>query len=579
MAIINGQKVLTVVKTEAIVADEASEVSYSGAVEGATNVKEALDLLGNTKADKSAIDEIASDIYYFNEVYNDNFSSGTIEPFNLQGVNTTTNVSEGALTCVVASAYGGIRYQKELKANHKYFLSVGIVDITDNAGVILFSNYGGVSGTQTFYSLGNAQIIFETSSTTGYWYIQNNNACSFTIKDISLIDLTEIYGANNEPTIDEFSIIYETIGYTNKFKQTSLTTSTTNEEDINRLFEYYDITLNEEYEEGYIHYTSGNFASASSYRATNFIPLVATKIKMPILFKDGAGIAFYDSNKRYISGYGNIGNLPNNTEVELEVPTNACYIRMSALKNEISSIYLKVLKIGDAINKSVSLFEMKSSNPCNYKGNSIRVFNKILCIGDSLTHGTFDYYEGETLKYLVNENLSYPTYLKALTGRETKNFGKGGYSSKQWYEEHANIDLSGYDCAIIELGLNDYAGGSPITLTESNEALRNIITKLKSENNGIKIFVSTILPCFQSTNAVNYNAIVKNICEELDGVYMLDIYNYGNTINVEGYRMGHLTALGYQRLAQDYHNYISYIIDNNLADFAYIQFIGTEYTY
>lgn len=57
MAMYNGKKVLSVVKTEAVLTDEASEVNYSGNVEGATNVKEALDLLANRKATHEEVEE------------------------------------------------------------------------------------------------------------------------------------------------------------------------------------------------------------------------------------------------------------------------------------------------------------------------------------------------------------------------------------------------------------------------------------------------------------------------------------------------------------------------------------------
>lgn len=62
MAIYNGKKVLSVVQTESVMVDEASEVDYSGNVEGATNVKEALDLLANRKANEEEVEALNNNL-------------------------------------------------------------------------------------------------------------------------------------------------------------------------------------------------------------------------------------------------------------------------------------------------------------------------------------------------------------------------------------------------------------------------------------------------------------------------------------------------------------------------------------
>ena len=62
-------------------------------------------------------------------------------------------------------------------------------------------------------------------------------------------------------------------------------------------------------------------------------------------------------------------------------------------------------------------------------------------------------------------------------------------------------------------------------------------------------------------------------------VYLVDLWTYGRTDDYLAYDAGHLSALGYLRLAEDYKAYISYIIHNNPNDFRYVQFIGTNYTY
>ena len=44
-----------------------------------------------------------------------------------------------------------------------------------------------------------------------------------------------------------------------------------------------------------------------------------------------------------------------------------------------------------------------------------------------------------------------------------------------------------------------------------------------------------------------------------------------------GYNAGHFTAIGYERLAEDIINYMSWIIDSNDWDFRHVQFSNTDY--
>lgn len=220
------------------------------------------------------------------------------------------------------------------------------------------------------------------------------------------------------------------------------------------------------------------------------------------------------------------------------------------------------------------------SNPCLYKGDSVRTFKKILCIGDSLTEGAFNYGSGGENAF-IDKTLSYPAYLKAMTGRDTFNAGDAGESTKSWWQLHQNDDLSGYDACIIELGLNDVAGQASVQCTsqERIEAMGNIISKLKAQNTGIKIFISTLLNIFHGSNHETVNDDLRTIVENNSDCYLLDISIYGTLSKQLPDRYIHLTAKGYEKMALNYFNYISYIIDtdeNN--DFAFIQYIGTNYT-
>ena len=139
-----------------------------------------------------------------------------------------------------------------------------------------------------------------------------------------------------------------------------------------------------------------------------------------------------------------------------------------------------------------------SKTYCDYEGQDISVFNKGICIGDSLTQGTMNYKNGGADQYVNIEKYSYPSHLAKLTGIEIDNKGRGGDASFEWYAVMKDEDLSGYDFAIVQLGVNDairnMANYGTEWSEESRQGFLNIINKLKNENEGIKIFVATIIP-------------------------------------------------------------------------------------
>lgn len=60
-------------------------------------------------------------------------------------------------------------------------------------------------------------------------------------------------------------------------------------------------------------------------------------------------------------------------------------------------------------------------------------------------------------------------------------------------------------------------------------------------------------------------------------VMLVDLALYGHTGEDIAYNNGHLTALGYFKLAEDYKAYISWLIKTNPEDFRTVQFIGTTH--
>lgn len=147
----------------------------------------------------------------------------------------------------------------------------------------------------------------------------------------------------------------------------------------------------------------------------------------------------------------------------------------------------------------------------------------------------------------------------------------------------STLDYSGFEFAIIHLGINDlapiYDNSKTIdeVLTNFETYINLIINSLKVANNGIKIFLATIIPSYApSTNPVykQLNEKIKAITEATTDAYLLDLNTYSEIASKPEYNVTHPTALGYHKLANEIKSYISYIISKNLSEFTEIQFIG-----
>jgi lysophospholipase L1-like esterase len=260
-------------------------------------------------------------------------------------------------------------------------------------------------------------------------------------------------------------------------------------------------------------------------------------------------------------------------------------------------------------NNNPSSGSSTSAIPTKYTGNEISMFSRGICIGDSVTEGSFDGNGGVVVK-----RFSYPAILKRITGVEIINAGIAGATSQTWYEATQNsdsqwgkwvnqewvwntnptnsgndiissqLDFSGFDFAIIHMGINDLASVYDNSKT-IEEVLDNfdtyiglIIEKLKVANSGIKIFFATIIPSYAPATNPTYrqlNEKIKSIAEATEDVYLIDINSYSELASKSEYNVTHPTALGYHKLANEIKSYISYIINNNLSDFINIQFVGS----
>ena len=332
---------------------------------------------------------------------------------------------------------------------------------------------------------------------------------------------------------------------------------------------------------GTVKTTTNQSADAYNFVLSGYIPVEHGKT----LYLSGDDFfynryfAWYDADKNYIGGKSLSGGMGFSAHVAFViVPNSAAYLRITFRTTENAAVawagYTGTVPTGEVINATNAGYldyHYYPENPCDFIGRDICTFNKIACIGDSITAGYFNHSGGgQTIsKY------SYPAHLKKITGVDCVNMGDSGETSVSWWNTHQNDDFSGYDCAIINLGINDAL--LSVTEEDTRTAFTNIINALKTANTGIKIFIANVIPAYARGNTTYdaINAIIEDIATSTENCYFIDLTQYGHAVGF-AYANGHLTAVGYWMLAEDYANAISYIIRNNPESFRFIQFIGTD---
>ena len=247
--------------------------------------------------------------------------------------------------------------------------------------------------------------------------------------------------------------------------------------------------------------------------------------------------------------------------------------------------------------------------PITYQGNDIQVFHRGICIGDSVTEGSFD----DENNGAIIKKYGYPEYLGRLMNAEVVNAGIAGATSKTWYEASLDsnslygkwvnqswvwnmdpptngsddiksaLDYSGFDFAVIHIGINDIGlmGETTIedTLTTFEWYTNQIITKLKEANSGIKIFLATIIPSYAPSGNTYYeqlNQRIETIVGYSTDVYLLNLNYYSECATDVAFNVVHPTALGYQKIASEIYSMISYIIHKNRNEFKQVQFCNRD---
>ena len=361
---------------------------------------------------------------------------------------------------------------------------------------------------------------------------------------------------------------------------------------------------------GYIKFADGTTQTLSGSEYTDYIPVKAYKqlyvSNVNTASADARGLAFYDSEKVYISGYQYDGS----ADFTVNVPENANFVRITVKTALKSSFYLKInqkdftMKVSSVLSGGAESIELPFDNIIQ-NGGYMTLFHKLGCIGDSLASGETYYNNTGDGKYHAltpNYDISWGQNIARALGITAFNFSRGGQSAKTWFEEWSN-NSSFVDnlCTayVIALGVNDSNPNSSaytplgtsadIDLSDYTQNADSfygnyakIIQRIQELTPKAKIFIMTI-PTGQNAEA-GYNEAIRYMATIFDNVYLMDFRLYGGDI----YRAlcvekspywfnGHGTALLYQISAWHILSYVDYIVRNNPLEFREVQFIGTDY--
>ena len=367
---------------------------------------------------------------------------------------------------------------------------------------------------------------------------------------------------------------------------------------------------------------SGQFSAGDTIRTNEGIDVQQTLLRRVYVTNKNYKLKLYAWNKT-TQEYAGMWNGTEIVTYDSSVPVEYAEINTSTLGNYLVRFVL--LKTdGSAVSTSdasVVRFEVpwyeqvadESEQPQNYQGREICVFDKMVCIGDSIIHGGGDAPDVSTItpkRTVDDQDYSIPTLLHKMYGIETVNLGRSGATTESWYEfytdpEHPERESlwSGYDAALIRIGNNDYNycsaspdgyGDTPAeAAVRSKTNIKLIIDKLKQDNPGIRIFLCTLSKANSYDTKAQYRIPLMEAIREIpnehvdpsdensplygESVFIVDTNQYSNYQSSGGYYYGHPTAIGYQAIAQDIGSIISYIIKTQNEKFKWVRWIGTDH--
>lgn len=350
---------------------------------------------------------------------------------------------------------------------------------------------------------------------------------------------------------------------------------------------------------------------------------------------DVSGLAFYDADKKYLSGLKYAqekGGVLCYTE--FVCPKGTEYIRLTMYKENLKDFAkiwfqdtvvstgkvqdgtITTPKIADgavtegklevSIQKRLTaevndlLGLNLSDTPLERIRNDaglMAIFRHVGCIGDSLASGEAVYKkaDGSTGGKDLFE-YSWGQYLARMTGNTYYNWSRGGLRCDTFLSSSMAVECfdGEHKCEAYVIGLGQNENNKKYTIgtaadIDMNDYTQNldtyygnygrIIQKIQQLQPKAKIFVLT--DPLKAVETTGYNAAVREIAGMFQNVYLVDLFTYGTTLYSSGFlyqqkRGGHFNAVGYFICAMIIATYIDWIIKKNPTEFREVEFIGLD---
>lgn len=233
------------------------------------------------------------------------------------------------------------------------------------------------------------------------------------------------------------------------------------------------------------------------------------------------------------------------------------------------------------------------SNPKNK--NACAIFKKVVCCGDSFTSGCI--FDSSGVQHSTNEDYAVPHYLSVLTGSTWVNCGVSGANVLTWQTNDRGLPAaqsSGESQAyIISLGINDgltdtsryVPVGTSSDIGTSAETyyggLSQIVVSLATISPNAHIFLNTNPNItYEEYDYTAYNKAVRDVASYYSGAYkthLIDLDAIRGVYKIESITSdiwySHLTATGYEQLAEIYQYVLSNYIAENISAFRDVAFL------
>lgn len=357
-----------------------------------------------------------------------------------------------------------------------------------------------------------------------------------------------------------------------------------------KLSHLYDYSYNYKYNLSsgyYITYGNGNLTphDNTDYNSTDYITLLSGVNNLIVSHGydrvDLSGLAFYDNDKKFISGYQYDGK----NKIIVEIPSDAKYVRCTMWGKSNNLYIISNINVIDTISKTNDELSSINDKITEYNFDYCQIFHKIAGIGDSLMSGELAYYDSATgsNKYVDCYNYSWLSNLCKNIGATPVHYSSGGRTVSSWLSGFLDrmksespkpsayyIALGTNDRTYTELGVESDCGTDNTTFYG---LYSKIINEVKTFNPNAIIFCCSLYYRPNDAKVKEYCNAIKYMAEKY-GCYYIDFINrfgdFYSSSNNPFMSVGHFTAPGYVRVGKEMQILTNEVISNNQTPFKFI---------